>query len=456
MRTCPPSRSALLLLLGLCAELSAGSGLRAAERSYPPEIIPRDASWSIVHPAPGGDMAIRIPDDLWRLSSLPDEIEVNVRAEIARVDKNRGYIRDIARKFFARNDLKRYRIKADYEHTLRVAAMSIAWEDATGPDPLWRHRPLLEALPAYTRVVMRAPREAEAPVREALRRSGLDQRVTLVPSRRRLPGAQVTSVSRPSRWIRDTFVVAHDAQGGDTALLLPPAYVRVDELADNDLVAFENDRQWADRTLRLPVFVRGGNLHAAQTGNRQLLFVGERELTYQNEAFQNATRHRSPPSLFLDVMRAVSGTADIVVLPNSDRLFHIDQVLAFPRAGVATVIDPVDPEQLHDSDRRVIETIRRLVREAGFSIIAIPTSAARIAAFRSPVNAVAYRDTRSGRAALLAPSFPDERVHRGGRERSLNQMVAEAFASAGVDVINVEDRFSERQGNTHCALLALE
>ena len=164
----------LPLLLCLCAAVAVAGRAGASEQRYPPEIIPRDALWSIVQPAPGGDVTIRIPDDLWRLPALPDDVEAAVRAQIARVEKNRAYIRDIARKFFARTDLRRYRIKPDYEHTLRVAAISIASEDATGPDPLWRHRPLLDALPAYTRVVMRAPREAESPVRDALR-LGLNQ-----------------------------------------------------------------------------------------------------------------------------------------------------------------------------------------------------------------------------------------------------------------------------------------
>jgi hypothetical protein len=449
-------RAALAWLFLLATAFPAAP---AGAADYPPEIIPAAAPWVFRSTHAQDELVLRIPDDLQRLNLLPRTQAQALRSQVERIERNREYIRKIGKRFAARGDLRRYRIKPDYEHRMKIAALSISHEDATAADPLWRHRPLIAALPDYTRIVLRAPAEAAAGVQAALGPAGLAGEVTVVSSQHGLAKNGSTSVSRPSRWIRDTFFVAHDSQGDDTALLLPPAYTRIDDLAGNDLTAFEHDRQWADRTLRLPIFIRGGNLHAAEARGRQVLFVGQREAIYHAEAFYFATRHRPPPSQFNDVLRAISGVDDaddIITLPNSHHLFHIDQVVMFPRPGIAGIIAPVDPEAVPESDLRVIRETRRLVEAAGFTVIDIPSSAARIAAYRSPVNAVAFLDWKTNRPTLLAPVFPDEKLLVEGRLQSLNRLVVEALERTGVDVIPVEDRFSERQGNTHCALLALE
>lgn len=430
----------------------------AAPAGFPPQIIPPDAPWTVSLPDLLGDRVLRIPDDLPALNTLPAPKAAEARRAIARIEENRSYMRKIGERFFAASELDRYVIRPDYEHTLSIAAVSIALDDVERlkADPLWRHRPILDALPDYSQILVRIPEAAAGIVTEAIQRLPQRDRIRTGLTRRRKTDHGIP-YTRPSRWIRDSFLVADDRRTGSPLLLLPPAYAQLDSLVDNDLRFFEPSQGWMQPSLRIPAFVRGGNLHAADNAaGQRILFIGERERVFHAEAFRYATRHEPPAALFDAIIERIAHEARVVVLPNSSHLFHIDMVVGFPRRGVAAILSPLPGEPLSAADRQVIATTRAVLLREGFRIIDIPTTAARVAAFQSPVNAVPFRNRRSGKASLLLPVFPDATVVRDGHPQSLNAWIEAAYRHEELAVIPVDERFYPNKGNTHCALRALD
>lgn len=444
-----------LLRWVLVAVLVAIPDAVLARGDYPPSIIPADAPWSFRVGGQLDSWVFRVPDDLGRLTSQPEAVQTSVQATIGRIEANRQYIRRIGRRFFDATRDKPLEVRPDYARHLETAAISVSFEDSAAEDPLWRHRPVIDALPSNSKLLIRAPEAVAA----RLRGQGLavGRRFGVIAGIRDKSAAGLLPFARPSRWIRDAFVVAASPTGrGESLLLLPPAYFQVDDLPNNDLGPFESSEITGTASLRLPVFIRAGNLHAVEVKSRHLLFVGERESPFHNEVFRHATGAASPPTLFGDVLRRIAGSASIIELPNSDNLFHIDMVVGFPRPGLAAIIQPLDPDGLEAVDRRVIDETRGILEREGFQVLPVPTTADRIRRFQSPVNFVAYRDRRNGQYTLILPEFSDMTNDEGTGTKSLNATIRAAFVGEGLAIKPVEDRFHLRGGNVHCALQALK
>lgn len=443
------SAAILLVLLATAGRAAAGSG-------YPSSIIAADAPWSFRVGDALDSWVFRFPDDLPRLRAQPATVQARIDAEIERIKGNRAYIRQLGTRFHSDPRARKVEVRPDYVRRFGTAAISISFEDSASDDPLWRHRPIIDALPRDTRLLVRAPAEVAARLKQLGPKALGGREVRFVAGSRERARAGVVAFARPSRWIRDAFVVAASTTtASDSVLLLPPAYFQVDDLKQNDLIPFESAEVTGQASLRLPIFIRAGNLHAAEARSNRLLFVGEREAPFHREAFQYSTGQAPPPSLFADVLAEIAGSARVIELPNSDSLFHIDMVVGFPRPGVAAIIQPLDPAALDSEDLRVIKNVRAILEREGFQILAVPTTAQRIAQFQSPVNFVAYRDRETGQQALILPEFPDLSYQVGGRPQSLNAAIRAAYIGEGLLIKPVEDRFHPRGGNVHCALQAL-
>lgn len=426
-----------------------GVALASAAADYPQEIIPATHKWEIVAGIDGVPQRFVFPDDYAKLSHYPAPVRGQVLAAANRAERNIARIREIGKAFFTDARKHNYRMIPDSELTLREVVIAVR---ETSPDPLVRHEPILAALPAYSRIHVITPKDLLTTVRDKVASlPGLAQKTTLHPV-----DVWVDKTSnglvyrRPTRWVRDAFLPGRD-DTGNPVVFLPPAYTSIHDLTRNDLDFFRNITGSAQRQLRLPVFVRGGNLKIVEHGKRRILLIGEREFRYNEEIYLATTQFRPPEQLMIDVLKEISGAEEVVVLPNSDRLFHLDMVMAMPRPGVATVIAPLDLARVSPDDRAVIMRVRQTLARIGIRRIDIPTTAARIADFQSPVNGVAFRHATSRRYAFLLPEFPEPAA---GASR-INALIRQRYRETGVQVIPLEERFFSQHGNTHCVVVGI-
>lgn len=454
----PTLRLTLRPAVVFAAALAAvASSIPAAAAKHQQQLIPPAGSpWQMVAEVGGRTETFVLPGDLPRIKALPKADRERLLAGVRRVEGNQRHSRKVAQSFFADPAPTDARLTPEYDRTLAEVAISISYTDSDNPQPLWRHEPILRALPAYSRVHVVTPPKAADAARRMLGEYGMGERAVLHPIEEWSGKKEnVTRYSRPTRWIRDTFMVGADP-AGKAALFVPLAYARFSDLTRSDL-DFVYQR-WHDprRIVRLPAFVRGGNVAVAERPDgRRLVFVGAHEIALNDEHFVHSTGLGPPKPLVTEALKRIARTGEVYVLPNTEKLFHIDMAVNFLAPGLAAVIAPVDEARLANEDLQVLIALRRRLAETGFRVVNVPTTAARIAAYRSPVNALPFVDRDSGRRKLIVPRFADETVSIDGRSQSLNDAVRAAYERAGVEVVFADDRFSDRWGNVHCAILAL-
>lgn len=442
-----PGKLRELLVLGvlLLAGVAEGAG-------FPAEIIPEGHRWTVNRRVGGETRRFVFPDAYAQLDSLPAVERRQILDEARRIERNIEHVRQVGREFFGGSQPAGLQMILERELGLREVVVAVR---EPGEAPLERHWPILDALPKYSRVHVIAPRDSVDMVqRELLGRRMLARSVVHPVDVGTEPVGAGFVAHRPSRWVRDTFIPGKDAQGHPVTFL-PLAYAGISDLTRSDLDYFESLSYPKARVVRLPVFVRGGNVLLAAAGKEKILFVGEREFRHNAEVFLATTGFRPPDELLTDVLKRVSGADRIVVLPNSDHLFHLDMVMSLPRPGVVALVAPTDPEKLEASDREVIARVRAEIGALRLRIVDVPTTAARIAAFQSVVNVVPFRNASSGRRSVLLPEYPDQAVNRRGRSVSLNALVRAAFGRTGVRPIPLEERFFSNNGNTHCVIVGV-
>lgn len=452
-----PTRTKLLLA-SIAAALLSSAPLGLANHEHP-LIPPADSPWSFSADVAGRTETFRLPADLPKIKALPKADRDNLLAGIGRVENNQRHVRKVFQNFFAPNPAttqRDLRLTPEYDRTLAEVAISISYADVGNPKPLWRHEPILRALPAYTRLHIVMPPPTLAGVKKMLAEMGLADRAMLHPledwNRKK---ENVTRYSRQTRWVRDTFMVGTDGSG-KAAIFVPLAYAKFSDLTKSDLDFVR--RKWHDpqQITSLPVFLRGGNVAVAERHDgRRLAFVGDHEIALNEEHFVHSTGMAPPKPLIPEVLKRIAQTTDVRVLPNTDRLFHIDMAVNFLAPGLAAVVAPLDEGKMANEDLQVLATLRRKLAENGFRVINVPTTAARIKAYRSPVNALPFVDKTTGKRKLIVPRFEDETVTVDGRPQSLNEAIRTSYERAGIEVVFAEDRFSDRWGNVHCAILAL-
>lgn len=431
-----------MILLGWALAIRAAPG-------YPPEIIPADHKWEIVAGIDGAQHRFVFPDDYPRLNKYPPQVRSPILEAANRAERNIARIREIGRAFYADARKHSYRMIPDSELSLREVVIAVR---ETSVDPLARHEPIIRVLPAYSRIHVITPKDLVATVRDKVGSvPGLAQKTTLHPVDVWVEKTNAgLEYRRPTRWVRDAFLPGRD-DTGKPVVFLPPAYTSIRDLTRNDLDFFRNITGSAERQLRLPIFVRGGNLKIVEHDKRRILLIGEREFRYNEEIYLATTQFRPPEQLMIDVLKEISGASEVVVLPNSDRLFHLDMVVAMPRPGVATIIAPLDPHRVAREDRAVIRRIRDELARIGIRRIDIPTTAARIAAYQSPVNGVAFRDATNGQRMFLLPEFPE--APAGGQR--ITERIRQRYRDTGVQVLPLEERFHSLHGNTHCVIVGI-
>jgi len=436
----------LVTLAALAVSLTALAGAEL--------VIPEKPNWVIEARVDGKSKSFRLPSDLPLIKLLPPEQRNPLLDRITTTEENQKVTRQTALTFFSRPPDQR--LTPDYERTLTEVAISISYTDANSPTPLDRHLPILNGLPDYTRIHVVGPTASEAAARKTLIEAGWSGRFVLHPTTSwNLQKRKIGKNTRPTRWIRDTFLVGAGSDGKATAFA-PLAYANVGNLKDSDLAFLRQKWHEARQVIPLPVFVRGGNIAVGNNrSGARLTLIGADEINRNDEYFRHAAGLTPPSELLPAVIRQIAGPGTLMVLPNSNHLFHLDMAISFPGPGVVARISPIDPKQLAPDDAKVLEAIGKALADKGFRIIDIPTTTARINAYQSPVNAVPYYDKQLAKRRVMVPRFKDAEVTIDQRKQSLNAAIQRAYESAGFEVVWIDDRFSDRGGNLHCALLGL-
>lgn len=437
-------------LAGVClfaTDCFAASGTSAGSQS---------ARWTLDIDINGRKFSYRIPEDIAAIDALPAAARQAAQAQMSRIEANQHVVRIVSNNFESARIARNRRLTPDYELRLLEVAISVPYSAVSQPNPLARILPTLKALPDYSKIHVVLPPPAEKRVRSQLAAAGLLGRAVLHPLEDwNQPKQRVSKYARASRWIRDTFMVGEDSDHQSVAFV-PLAYSQFDDLADSDL-DFVHEKWFDPRlALRFPAFIRGGNVAVADSADgKRAAFIGAREAQLNRDIYKYSTATIPPEGSVRAIIGQIAGVENVHVLPNTDRLPHIDMSIAFLGPGVVAMIDPIDMQLLAAEDRVALDSIRREVLASGFRVVPIPTTSDRVNSFRSPVNIVPFLNKRTGRMEALVSRFPDRIVSIGEQAISLNESVRRAYEAAGIKVRWVDDRLSDLEGNVHCALLGL-
>lgn len=439
-----PNRCQLTLALAAFGLPIAGGAHHPAPAWSAQRLVAPGRDWNL-RLGPEGSVALRMPRDAGRIDTLPAPLAAEAKAKLGERAQNVDTLRDSAQQFDRAIAGGRLHLTPEYERDLREVLIAATRLRADGPLTILPHAPILRALPGYSRVRVFVPRDGKTAVERELATLGLTRRAVLMIDDDTAPGAAATP------WVRDQVLVV---DGGERAILATPMRFYPGRLAESDLRHIGRLRARGREVLRVPLFFRSGNLLLGRQG-RRILFLGEGELYLNAVGYVQSSLARPDSDEVTEGFRALAGADQVVVLPNSERLFHIDQYFAPLADGVAALLQPLDPHNLAPEDAAAIEEAGRILRELGFRTVAIPTVAERIANYQSPVNIVPYRDLERHDRAALVPRFADRKVRVNGTTRSLNVLVAEAYRTAGIRPVEVDDNFSPLMGNTHCVAVPL-
>lgn len=431
-----------LVMLAACGTLNAHTREPWTAEHYQPG----GQSWNLhLDDSPNGRV-LHMPADRARIPGLlPAERRMALQ-RLREHERNEAEAMRVAQRFAARIAIAHPHMQPEYERSLAEVFIAASRATSTAKVSLDDHLPILKALPPYTRLTVVAPRADFARIRSQLARLGFDRRARLVAG-----GEAAAESSGP--WARDMLLVV-DASG-QQILATPMRFHPRGEIAVGDLSHLEALKNNRREVLRTPLYFRAGNLLLLRRQHSSLLFVGEAELFLNAVGFVNARLPRPGSNETVAAFRELTGADRVIVLPNTDRLFHIDQYMAPLADNLVAFLDPLDFDLLPADEQRVLRTARARLEAEGIRLALIPTIAPRIAATQSPVNILPYRDLRDGRASALVPSFPDRLITDGKHSYSLNDAIADAYRRTGIRMIPVEDRFWPLMGNTHCVTVAL-
>lgn len=390
------------------------------------------------------------------VSDLPKALTPFAMRRIALRQANLDYVHKKADElddYLQKNEL---RILPEFDMEMRDVAVSLMGDGVSSYQTLLRHDPVLRALPDYTLIHILVPIPRVAILNERLQDKPYKDRVRIYPIDLGPPiqvGNQLRSKFSVITWMRDAFEVLEDSEGR-VHLMQPLSYEPTQNLADPDNAYLSMLASEARLPVTVPLFYRGGNLMVVDRGQgRQILLVGSYEPIKNSLFYQESIQVPIPPAGFLATLKKITGVSEVIELPNTERLFHIDFGMTVLGPSTVGVLRPTDEKDASAEDLIALETYRRVLREQGITVLDIPTTSRRIATQQSPANAVQFTDRRDGKRKALVPYFgdvPPEMVEKLG---GLETRIARVYRQAGVEPIWVRDLFYELQGNTHCMIM---
>jgi len=405
--------------------------------------------WPLVRNGRNGPETFLIPDRIKEIRRLSEPERSELLKVIREHEANLSFLRKTTSAFVGRINSQRFRASPEYALDAGRVLMAVDFENAGDDNPLRAHEPVLQALPSYARVVLLAPKLALSKVRARIQALGLGTKVRIVVTHDR--SRMSASRHGVTRWIRDVLLTTRE--GPQTVLLASLAHRDYVDVSHNDLAYLARISKPEHQVLRMPIFLRGGNLAVARAG-RTVLFIGSEELKMNQQWFVETFAFSPPPGAIAKILRAATGADEVAVLPNSRNLYHLDMYVVPIRDGAVGLLSPVVPSAVDPVDGEVLSKARASLERLGFQVVPIPTTAERIRSFQSPVNIVPFTDRTTGARRALVPVFPEPEGN--GARNSLNAKVLAAYRAAGLEPVPVVDWFHLRGGNLHCAVVPLQ
>ncbi len=202
---------------------------------------------------------------------------------------------------------------------------------------------------------------------------------------------------------------------------------------------------------KIPILFEGGDLATTQVGEKKLVVVGPHTLDHTRSYYYNKGGYKISDEEIRKILKKAFSADTVLFLtpPNKggfpNLAFHIDQAVFFPKKDVAIMVKPESiPTNADNSSvaylRETLLEYRRQLKEAGFTVVEIPTTSEHLEQFQSYTNAVPIKD-ESGSTVLIIPSFGDAAI-----ESEIRHIIEEQ----GIGVRFVPNSSFVLRGNTHC------
>lgn len=434
-----------------------GSSAEAAELPYL-ELPDKDAPWEIDSYFNGSRFTLTLPLSNEASRRLPDALVRELRQRESYRDGNVDAAVQAQQQFHQLLNAGPLSKQLEYQRQLNNIVISIHPRDVEQhDDPLYRHRPLLKKLPAYTQLQLFVPDLLVTETEKSLLDLGLVNRsvINSVDIWAHYESGILLRHST-SRWAQDLFEVVLDSSD-KKQIVIPMSRYQIHDLkrSDNDYLNQLVDDGYG--VVKTPLFFRGGNLLMGENRHgKKILFIGERELQKGRGDYYTSLFIQPEDSLVIEMMRQFSGADEVVVISNSEQLFHLDMAMSFIGKGKVALLNPIDATGAATEERKVLTELKQRLYKSGFEIFPIPTTVARMEKFQSSVNGIVYTDRDDQRIRAFVPEFIDQQVQHAGRQQSLNYLIMQAYRRSGVEPMAIEERFHSLSGNLHCAFKVID
>ena|GEM_PF-5808456 len=202
---------------------------------------------------------------------------------------------------------------------------------------------------------------------------------------------------------------------------------------------------------KIPILFEGGDLATTQVGEKKLVVVGPHTLAHTRSYYYNKGGYKISDEEIRKILKKAFSADTVLFLtpPNKGDFpilaFHIDQAVFFPKDGVAIMVKPESiPANADNSSvtylRETLLEYRRQLKDAGFTVVEIPTTPEHLEQFQSYTNAVPIKE-EDGSTVLIIPSFGDTAI-----ESEIRHIIEEQ----GMGVRFVPNSTFVLHGNTHC------
>lgn len=195
----------------------------------------------------------------------------------------------------------------------------------------------------------------------------------------------------------------------------------------------------------VPFVLEGGNVTKTVLNDSKILVVGDEDIARTVVLYQRDYGYDISPKEVERLYQETFGADRVMVLQNSDRAFHIDQMALFPAADQVIMPKLVYSDELMARDPSLVEyqlaleNNKRGLSAAGFDVIEIPMAWDMVEKNQALTNSIVV--TAAGKTHIIMPSFG---------ESELEDETRRILESKGFAVSFSENTTYMKMGNSHC------
>ena len=207
--------------------------------------------------------------------------------------------------------------------------------------------------------------------------------------------------------------------------------------------------------IRMPAVLQGGNLTKAENSKgEKIVFIGSDDVISTGEIYSVKNTGIISTSDILDIYLGTfkATRAEIMGVPNPGPFdilpkqpsyaFHIDQLVFFPKKGVAVLADlgntMNDDDSLIEIRNNLLKYEKQL-NSLGFRVIKIPTTFEHIEKYQAYTNSIPLQV--GSKTYVLMPTFGD---------LQLEHRIRDILMDNGMETIFIKNNTYGSEGNTHC------